>query len=91
MRVSHRVNKSVVAVALTAGALLAPVTTTTANALPPCCGLDTVITYYSTSAKTTVVGRYDDGVDCDFADWGYRTAYYTTSTYYCSTSTEKAS
>jgi hypothetical protein len=82
-------NRSVVAVvALTAGALLAPVTTTTASAMPPCCGIDLKTTYYSTAAKTTVVGVFYDGGDCAPPyEWGQTSPYYTTQKIYCATST----
>ena len=88
MRLSLRVNKSVVAVvALTAGVMLAPATTTTASAAPPCCGQDFKITYYSTSAKTTIVGVTYDGTDCNPSYmWGQETPYYTTRIIYCATS-----
>jgi hypothetical protein len=88
MRLSRRGNKSVVAtVAMAAGLMLAPGATTTASALPPCCGVDLVTTYYSNAAHTTVVG-----IDCsDCGDcqpifvWGQTTSYYTTQKHYCST------
>lgn len=87
MRLSRRMNKSVVAVvALTAGVMLAPAATTTASALPPCCGVDVKVTYYSTSAKTSIVGVWYDGGDCDPSyQWGQKTAYYTTQKIYCTT------
>ena len=85
MRLSRRLNKSVVAVALTAGALLAPVVTTTASA-QVCCGVDIKTTYYSTAAKTTIVGVFYDGGDCQPPyEWGQTTAYYTVQKIYCST------
>lgn len=87
MRLSRPVNKSVVAaVALTAGLMLAPAVTTTASALPPCCGVDIKYTYYSTSAKTTVVGVYYDGGDCATPyQWGQTSPYYTVQKIYCAT------
>jgi hypothetical protein len=88
MRLSRGVNKSAVAaVALAAGVMLAPAATTTASAMPPCCGVDIRITYYSTAAHTTVVG-----VDCSNCGdcvpvtvWGKTTPYYTTQKIYCAT------
>jgi hypothetical protein len=89
MRVSRFVNKSAVAaVALSAGVLLAPGATTTAAAMPPCCGVDIKTTYYSTAAKTTVVGVYYDGGDCQPSyQTGTTSPYYTTQKIYCATST----
>jgi predicted RNA-binding Zn-ribbon protein involved in translation (DUF1610 family) len=88
MRVSRRVNKSVVAaVALSAGLLLAPGATTTASALPPCCGEDVIYTYYSTSAKTTEVGEIYNNDDCGTPyQWGVTTPYYKIQRIYCATS-----
>jgi hypothetical protein len=89
MRLYPRLNKSAVAaVALTAGALLAPAATTTASAMPPCCGIDIQTTYYSTAAKTTVVGVYYEGGDCNPSyQWGKTSSYYTIQKFYCATST----
>ena len=89
MRTSRRVHKSLLAVALTAGALLSPVVTTTASALPPCCGVDVLHIYYSDATKTTVVGEYCDCGDCEGAvyGWGQTTPYYRTEKSYCATST----
>ncbi|MBV9821514.1 MAG: hypothetical protein JO144_04660 [Actinobacteria bacterium] len=81
-------NKSLLAVAMTAGALLSPVVTTTASALPPCCGVDLETTYYSDAAKTTIIGVNYDGGDCQPSyEWGSTSSYYTVHKIYCSTST----
>lgn len=90
MRVSRPRNKSVVAaVALTTGLMLAPGATTTASALPPCCGVDQITYYYySTSAKTTEVGEFYSGDDCGTPyQWGQVTPYYKIQNIYCATST----
>jgi hypothetical protein len=88
MRAFGRANKSLLAVAVTAGALLSPVVTTTASALPPCCGVDIVTVYYSSADKTTEVGETCDCTDCEgvYSSWGQITPYYTRDRYYCDTS-----
>jgi hypothetical protein len=56
--------------------------------MPPCCGVDIITTYYSTSAKTTVVGEEDLDGECQPAyQWGQTTPYYTMHKLYCATST----
>lgn len=87
MRISPRVNKSLIAVALAAGVLVAPAATNPAAAYPPCCGVDTTYTYYTTSAKTTMTGQFHDGGDCGPIEpnWGYATKYYTITRVYCAT------
>jgi len=86
MRISPRVSKTVVAAVLAAGALAAPVTTTTATALPPCCGVDDIANYYATPDMTgSIVGQHDDGGDCAFTNWGQVTPYVKYTTLYCST------
>jgi hypothetical protein len=85
LRISHRLNKSVaVAAVLTAGALLAPAATTTANAMPPCCEMDQITNYYATADKTLLVGQYDTNDFCaTFTDWGQTTPYVTLTYRYC--------
>ena len=87
MRTSVRVNKSLMAIVLAAGVLMAPALTNAAAAYPPCCGVDTTWTYYSTAAKTTIVGQGFDSGDCgpEKQNWGYATPYYTTTRVYCET------
>jgi len=87
MRISPRLNKSLVAVVLAAGALLAPATTSTAAAMPPCCGMDQIANYYSTAAMTTLVGQYDLDGECAFTNWGQTTPYVKYTWRYCATST----
>jgi hypothetical protein len=82
-----RLTKSVAVMALAAGALLAPAATTTASAMPPCCGIDLVANYYATADMTgPVVGQRDDGGDCAFTPWGEVTDYVKYTRIYCSTS-----
>jgi hypothetical protein len=83
---SRLLNRSVVvAVAVAAGALLAPAATNPASATPPCCGIDLVYTYYATAAMTgPAVGQSDES-DCPFNDWGQVTQYVKVSRIYCAT------
>jgi hypothetical protein len=89
MRISHRWKRSVAVGVLAAGALLAPVATTTAGARPPCCGVDDLATYWSTPdfETGTIVGQYDEGYDCGPYSWGVQTPYVSYSYRYCATST----
>lgn len=87
MRTSSRLNKSLLAVVVTVGSLLSPVLTTTASALPPCCGVDVLTIYYSDATRTTEVGETCDCTDCAGVSyvWGETTPYYRTEKSYCET------
>lgn len=85
MRIPLRVTKSVVAMVVAAGALVAPAATNPASALPPCCGVNYITNYYATADMSgSKVGQFDQD-DCEFTSWGVRTAYYKITKQYCST------
>ena len=85
MGITRRSKLSLIAaVAVMGTTLLAPAVTTTATAMPPCCGITAVTTYYATADMTSIVGQYGDPAgDCPFTSWGDVTPYYKTSFKYC--------
>lgn len=86
MTVTRNTTRAVAAaVAIIASALFAPAVTTSTNAMPPCCGVDLVTTYYATADLTgSPVGQRDEQ-DCPFTPWGVVTPYYKVSKIYCAT------
>jgi hypothetical protein len=89
MRMSLRWKRSVAVGMLAAAALVAPAATTAASARPPCCGVDDVVTYWSTPdfEVGTIVGQHSEGNDCGYIDWGVQSPYVSYSYRYCATST----
>jgi hypothetical protein len=71
MTVTRRTAKTVAAgVAIIASALFAPAPIPSTNAMPPCCGVNLVTTYYGTADLTgSPVGQRDEQ-DCPFNPWG---------------------